>query len=159
MQNQEFYIKYLDNRPVGLKTHILNTNSFLWIQTLFTVGDLIGAFQGLANSPLASVFVGDLTLHFPDAFDRSALQEECFSSIDETDTSLDPGCLLCNLVSLALNSKQPLIIKSINNAGKGMFSIGLISKLILDLYRRLIMIGITYKISLVTLCRLMKHLQ
>ena len=91
MQNQEFYIKYLDNRPVGLKTHILNTNSFIWIQTLFTIGDLIGAFQGLANSPLASVFVRDLTLHLPDGFDRSALQEECFFSIDETDTSLDPG--------------------------------------------------------------------
>ena len=120
---------------------------------------MIDAYKTAVAPLLASTPIDELTLHLPDGFDRSALQVECFSSIDETDTSLDPGCLLCNLVSLESNSKQPLIIKSINNAGKGMFSIGLISKLILDLYRRLIMIGITYKISLVTLCRLMKHLQ
>lgn len=123
MQNQEFYIKYLDNRPVGLKTHILNTNSFIWIQTLFTVGDLIGAFQGLANSPLASVFVGDLTLHLPDGFDRSALQVECFSSIDETDKGLRSGLALTKLNGLGLTDLNPLIIRSKTDANQGILNI------------------------------------
>jgi hypothetical protein len=64
MENKQFYIKYLTNQPVGLKTHILINTTGLWVQTLFTVGDLIAAFQQLPNSPLAHAFVGDLTLHY-----------------------------------------------------------------------------------------------
>ncbi|KAL5035448.1 hypothetical protein RTP6_003141 [Batrachochytrium dendrobatidis] len=64
MENIPFYIQYLDNQPVGLRTHILNTNTFVWVQTLFTVANLVAAFQALPNSPLASAFVGDITLHY-----------------------------------------------------------------------------------------------
>jgi hypothetical protein len=83
MENKQFYIKYLTNGPVGLKTHILNTNTFEWVQTVFTVGDLVAgtrrlivAFQQLPNSPLASSFAGDIILHLPEAVCRSALSEE-----------------------------------------------------------------------------------
>ncbi|EGF79878.1 hypothetical protein BATDEDRAFT_89316 [Batrachochytrium dendrobatidis JAM81] len=61
MENKAFFVQYLDNQPVGLRTHILNTNTFVWVQTLFTVADLVAAFQALPNSPLAFAFVGDLT--------------------------------------------------------------------------------------------------
>jgi hypothetical protein len=88
MENKQFYIKYLTNGPVGLKTHILNTNTFEWVQTVFTVGDLVAgtrrlivAFQQLPNSPLASSFAGDITLHLPEAVCRSALSEDCFNRL------------------------------------------------------------------------------
>ena len=118
MESKEFYIKYLGNQPVGIKTHILITTTGIWVQSLNTVGDLIVAFQALANSPLANAFVGDINLHLPDGFDRSALSEDCFAS---DDGSLDPGCLLSALGSLGSKSKQPLIIKSKNNSDQGTF--------------------------------------
>ena len=40
---KDYYVKYNNHLPVAVKTHILNTKSFEWIQTLFTVGDLIAA--------------------------------------------------------------------------------------------------------------------
>ncbi|KAK6094058.1 hypothetical protein MT418_005875 [Batrachochytrium dendrobatidis] len=51
------------------------------------VGDLVAAFHGLPNSPLASAFVGDITLHLPDGVARSALTEDYFFSADSTDYS------------------------------------------------------------------------
>jgi hypothetical protein len=123
MQNQEFYIKYLDNRPVGLKTHILNTNSFIWIQTLFTVGDLIGAYKTAVAPRFDSTPVDELTLHLPDGFDRSALQVECFFSIDETDKGLRSGLALTKLNGLGLTDLNPLIVKSKTDANQGILNI------------------------------------
>ncbi|KAJ3330711.1 hypothetical protein HDU76_005022, partial [Blyttiomyces sp. JEL0837] len=62
----EYYIKYLTNQPRRLKTHVLNTNPFVWIQTLFTVTDLIFAFMVAAAPDLNSTPADELTLHLPD---------------------------------------------------------------------------------------------
>jgi hypothetical protein len=44
IENKEFYIKYLENSPVGVKTHFLNKLNGQWIKELYNVGDLIKAF-------------------------------------------------------------------------------------------------------------------
>ena len=114
-----FFIQYLNNQPVGLKTHILNTNTFERIQPLFNVGDLVAAYK--PNSLLANTPLELLTLHLPVGVGRTTLKEECFSSTDTTGTTLDPGCPL-SVLGL-YGSKNPLIIKSKNDAGKGILII------------------------------------
>jgi len=42
-ENRQFYVKYLGNQAVGLKTHVLITTTGQWVQNIFTVGDLIQA--------------------------------------------------------------------------------------------------------------------
>jgi hypothetical protein len=120
------YIQYQNNSPVPIYTSFgRGPQGSLPLEI---VGDLIAgtrrltvAFQQLPNSPLASAFAGDITLHLPDGISRSAsgVEEEYFANIDKTDTTLDPGCPLSTLGSLGTKSKEPLIIKSINDAGQG----------------------------------------
>jgi hypothetical protein len=112
MENKQFYIKYLTNGPVGLKTHILNTNTFEWVQTVFTVGDLLAAYKTVVAPLLDTSSLAQLTLHLPDDVAKSALSDDCFASVDENDTTLDTGCPLSALGSLGSKSKQPLNIKS-----------------------------------------------
>ncbi|KAK5664495.1 hypothetical protein QVD99_000034 [Batrachochytrium dendrobatidis] len=104
MENRQFYIKYLENQPVGLRTHILNTNTFVWVQTLFTVGDLVAAFQALPNSPLASAFVGDLTLH------------SVVDGVEMTYNSWEPITVLKTNGTVG---SSPLIIKSKSDVESG----------------------------------------
>ena len=113
-ENQKFYVKYLDNQAVGLKTHVLITATGQWVQNIFTVGDLIGAFQARPGSLLANTDAGLITLHLPEGVDKDFLEDDCFATVDETDTTLDPSCLLSDLVDLGSKSKRPLIIKSRN---------------------------------------------
>ncbi|EGF76249.1 hypothetical protein BATDEDRAFT_92895 [Batrachochytrium dendrobatidis JAM81] len=54
------YIQYLENTPVSLFTQKLPVPE----GEEPNISDLVAAFQALPNSPLASAFVGDLTLHF-----------------------------------------------------------------------------------------------
>ncbi|EGF82601.1 hypothetical protein BATDEDRAFT_86546 [Batrachochytrium dendrobatidis JAM81] len=62
MENERFYIKYLDYQPVEIETHF--NGELERKRPLDSVSKLIAAFQALPNSPLASAFVGDLTIHF-----------------------------------------------------------------------------------------------
>jgi hypothetical protein len=103
MENKQYYIKYLAN-TVGVKTHILNTNTFAWVQTLLTVGDLVAAFQALPNSPLASFFAGDLSLH------------SLSDGVETSYNSWDPLSVLGENGKLGTN---PLIIKSISDNDQG----------------------------------------
>ncbi|KAJ8330558.1 hypothetical protein O5D80_001535 [Batrachochytrium dendrobatidis] len=64
MENIPFYIQYLNNQPVGLRTHILNTNTFVWVQTLFTVGDLVAAVKQALPSKLGDIDPDELTIHY-----------------------------------------------------------------------------------------------
>ncbi|KAJ3004444.1 UNVERIFIED_CONTAM: hypothetical protein HDU68_005104 [Siphonaria sp. JEL0065] len=79
------------------------------------VGDVIAACameptQGLLGLPRNT----PLSLHPPLGVTRSdsELDDDCFLTVDESDTTLDPGCLLSSLGSLGVNSKKPLIIKA-----------------------------------------------
>jgi hypothetical protein len=79
------------------------------------------AFQARPGSLLANTDSGLITLHLPDGVSRSAsgVEEEYFASVDDTDTTLDPGCPLSAVDSLASKSKKPLIIKSDNDSAQG----------------------------------------
>jgi hypothetical protein len=98
MENREFFIKYLNYQPVGIRTHILNTNTFELIQTIATVGDLIGAYK-TAVAPLLDLFsTAQLTLHLPDG-------------------SAIPGNILLATIQETVGSYDvPLVIKSVNDA-------------------------------------------
>ena len=92
----EFYVKYKESQPVLVET-VYNNQGETRARPLTTVAHLVAAFQALPNSPLSSVFVGDLTLHLPSGVDRSALEEECFATADSTDTTLRTGLALTQL--------------------------------------------------------------
>ena len=68
------------------------------------------------SSKLGSYDVDQLSLSTTDGGthlqpDRTALEQDCFATVDETDSTLDPSCLLSDLVDLGSRSKRPLIIK------------------------------------------------
>ena len=108
MENKQYYIKYLNNGAVGMKTHTLIMTTGEWVQTLFTVGDLVSAF--FPNTPPNEL--GQYSLHLPDGVATSTLSENCFALTETSGTTLDPGCLISSLNSLGSKSKKPLIIRS-----------------------------------------------
>ena len=89
MENKQFYVKYLTNGPVGVKTHSLIMTTGVWVQTLFTVGDLVAAFFP-TKSPNE---LGQYSLHLPD------------------ETAIPGNTLLLDIQTLG-SYEQPLIIKS-----------------------------------------------
>ena len=119
MEYREFYIKYLDHQPVPID--ISYGRGAQGTLPLVTVAHLIGAFQALPNSPLANAFVGDIALHLPYGFERSALSKECFASDDANDITLRSGLALTQLNELGSDDFHPLIIKSMIDAAQGMF--------------------------------------
>ncbi|KAJ3381078.1 hypothetical protein HDU80_001933 [Chytriomyces hyalinus] len=59
MNEQVFWVKYQTNQPVKIRTHQFSTASGLWVETLFNVADVIGAFfSGVSPAEL-----GQYTLH------------------------------------------------------------------------------------------------
>jgi hypothetical protein len=114
MENKQFYIKYLTNQPIKVQTHYIGERDRR--RPLTDVGDLVAAYR--PNSLLANTPLELLTLHLPDDVARSALSEESFASVDKRGTTLDPGCPLSTLGFLGTKSKEPLIIKSKNDAGR-----------------------------------------
>ena len=117
MENKAFYIKYLDYQPVGLKTHILNTITFEWIQIITTVGDLIAAYQARPGSLLANTDSSLITLHF-------------ISNGEETTyNSWDP---LSQLGDNGTTGPNPLIIKSSNDSATFGSSDSLINRMVIQ---------------------------
>jgi hypothetical protein len=111
-ENREFYVKYLDNQAVAIDTSYgRGPQGSL---ALLTVAHLIGAFQARPGSLLANTDAGLITLHLPEGTAKDCLEEDCFANVDESDTTLDPGCPLSNFGSIGAKSKEPLIIKSRN---------------------------------------------
>ena len=109
MNNVNFYVKYLNNQPVKISTHI--TSSRVTREyPLQDVGDLIEAFQARPGSLLASTDSGLLTLHLPDGAGRSALVEDCFAVTDSTGTTLRSGLALTQLNGIGSDDLHPLII-------------------------------------------------
>ncbi|EGF78958.1 hypothetical protein BATDEDRAFT_90343 [Batrachochytrium dendrobatidis JAM81] len=62
MKNKAFFVQYLTNQPVEIETHF--DGELERKRPLNNISKLIAAFQALPNSPLASAFVGDLTIHY-----------------------------------------------------------------------------------------------
>ena len=112
MENREFYVKYLDNHAVGLKTHVLITTTGQWVQNIFTVGDLIGAVKEALAPLLNDTSIAELTLHLPEGVAKDSLEQDCFATVDESDTTLRPSLVLSRLNGLGLDDFNPLVIKS-----------------------------------------------
>ncbi|KAI8892148.1 hypothetical protein BC833DRAFT_533284, partial [Globomyces pollinis-pini] len=55
------YVKYLDNSPVGIKTHVFVKLKGEFTQHLFTIGDLIGAIKENYPNKLGKVDVDDIS--------------------------------------------------------------------------------------------------
>ncbi|KAJ8329323.1 hypothetical protein O5D80_002539 [Batrachochytrium dendrobatidis] len=62
MENIRFYIQYLHNQPVKIETHF--NGELERRRPLTDVADLVAAFRGLPNSPLADTPIDLLTLHY-----------------------------------------------------------------------------------------------
>src|SRR5690349_3660074 len=61
-KNITFYVKYGDEQPVGVETHFTLVGEERK-RPLATVAHLITAFQNLQGSPLANVFMGNISLN------------------------------------------------------------------------------------------------
>ena len=48
----------------------------------------------------------------PEGVAKDSLEQDRFANVDESDTTLDPGCPLSNLGYIGAKSKEPLIIKA-----------------------------------------------
>jgi hypothetical protein len=75
---------------------------------------LIGSVKQALSSKLGSVDLDELTLHLPEGVAKDSLAEDCFASVDLTDTSLRTGRVLSRLNVLGLDDRSPLVIKSRN---------------------------------------------
>jgi len=103
-EKMKLFIKHKDNIPVGIRIESLPDEP--------DVSDLIAVVRSSHLLQLGLVDVGPITLHLPEGLARSALNEDCFATVDENDTTLDPGCPLSSLGTLGSLSKKPLIIKA-----------------------------------------------
>ena len=115
MNNIEFFIKYLNNQPVVINTHINNERTALRAFPIETVAHLIAAY--FPETPPNEIAL--YTLHLPDGVTRAALQQDCFAATDSTGTTLRPGLPLTQLNGIGSDDVNPLIIKSTKDAGQG----------------------------------------
>ncbi|KAL5037071.1 hypothetical protein RTP6_004554 [Batrachochytrium dendrobatidis] len=94
MENQEFYIRYLDNQPVKIDIHVNNERTALRPFPLLTVSHLIAAYK-IATIPLLdNLSLAQLTLH------------------NALDGPVIPGNRLLTSIQYPLGTyEQPLIIK------------------------------------------------
>ncbi|KAJ3376866.1 hypothetical protein HDU84_009307, partial [Entophlyctis sp. JEL0112] len=100
-----FFVKYSGNQPVAIRTHQFVGTTGQWIQTLFNVADMIGAYR--LGSLLAETPRELLTLH---------------AVIDGVEgPALEPDLLLSDLTAgrtaksaLVIKSHNPLVIKAQN---------------------------------------------
>ncbi|KAJ3341878.1 hypothetical protein HDU83_006399, partial [Entophlyctis luteolus] len=86
----QFFVKYGDNYPVKIKTHY-DTQGTRREDPLSDVADVIGAVKQVLAPRFDSTPVDELTLHLPSGVPRSALDEDCFMTIYESDTTLRFG--------------------------------------------------------------------
>ncbi|OAJ38746.1 hypothetical protein BDEG_22651 [Batrachochytrium dendrobatidis JEL423] len=105
MENKAFYIQYLHNQPVKIETHF--NGELERRRPLTDVGDLVVAFQALPNSPLASTFVDELTLHY------------VVNGVETNYNSWDP---ISALGTNGTVGSSPLIIKANNSTRQGVAS-------------------------------------
>lgn len=109
--NKVFYIKYLDNQPFKVQTHLSGQQKMPI--PLNDVGDLITACTTDPSRRLLGLpeNYGPLTLHLPAGYDKTVLKEDYFY---EGSTAFRPGLRLKSLARKEIGSQDinPLIIKS-----------------------------------------------
>ncbi|KAI8891956.1 hypothetical protein BC833DRAFT_612966, partial [Globomyces pollinis-pini] len=93
-QNKTFYVQYLNNQPVGIKTHVFVQSKGEWIQNIYTIDELIGAS---CNEPTRRQIglpekLGPISIHST-----------------QTDNILKPSTKLSDL-SHGLDDDEPLIM-------------------------------------------------
>ncbi|KAJ8322477.1 hypothetical protein O5D80_000085 [Batrachochytrium dendrobatidis] len=97
MENERFYIKYLDYQPVKIETHF--NGELERKRPLTDVGGLVAAYKTAAIPLLASTFVGDITIHY------------VVNGVETNYNSWDP------IAALGTNGSydHPLIIRSLRD--------------------------------------------
>ena len=115
MQKSDLFIQFESKKVVKISTVYDSARKKREIQ-LQDVADLMGAFvsepyRQILGFP-ASISLADLSLCLPDGVPRWALNEDCFDTEDENDTSLRSGLALSLLGVHGSNDRQPLVIKS-----------------------------------------------
>ncbi|KAI8893004.1 hypothetical protein BC833DRAFT_569591, partial [Globomyces pollinis-pini] len=95
-QNKTFYVQYLNNQPVGIKTHVFvqSEGEWKWIQNIYTVDELIGAS---VTEPTRS------RIGLPEKLGPISIRTT------QTDNRLKPSTKLTDL-SHGLDDDDPLII-------------------------------------------------
>ncbi|KAI9349717.1 hypothetical protein BDR26DRAFT_798797 [Obelidium mucronatum] len=81
--NQDIFVRYLGNQPVGIRTHQLINATGVWAQTLFSISNVIRASTSDANRRLLGLpeDYGPLTLHaVVDGLEGPALESETLLS-------------------------------------------------------------------------------
>jgi predicted Ser/Thr protein kinase len=112
-ENRELYVKYLDNHAVAIDTSYgRGPQGSL---ALLTVAHLIGTVKQALAPLLNDTSIAELTLHLPEGVDKNSLEQDCFATFDESDTTLRPGLVLSRLNGLGLDDLNPLVIKSRND--------------------------------------------
>jgi hypothetical protein len=110
MENQVFWVKYLNYQPVLIKTHFLHGKKLE--EPLQYIFELINAFQRTQGSVLANTDPGLINIHLPVEFTRKDLNNpDAFVTEDEDDTALRPDFYLLSLGSIGSEYKKPLLIK------------------------------------------------
>ena len=127
-ENQTFYVKFKDNRAVGVETHIFVSKKGEWIQKIFSVGQLISAYKLTVAPRFASTPTDELTLHFPsDIYSAADKNDVDFSTLFESDVataSFSPPLLNSSKLSSPLFKRidelHPLIISNEEISNKSM---------------------------------------
>ena len=110
MQNNDFYIKYQQNQPVKISSHISSDRNGRKYP-LTDVADLVSAFQALPNSPLASSYSGLITLHLPMSNARASHTE-----YDSVGPVLAGNFPLINLAPETGTYENPLVIRAVSGS-------------------------------------------
>ena len=109
MENQIFFVKYLDYQPVEIETHHIGEEDRK--KTLTIVGHLITVFFPSVDL----VTLCQYTIHLPLDVDKYSLSKDCYYTDVKNGTTLHVGCKLSALGSIGSNPYQPLIIRSVND--------------------------------------------
>ena len=106
-ENVKFWIKYKNNQAFPVRYCLFYKNDLKWMQTLFTVSDLISAFFGTDR-------IAQYSLHLPDCCDKNDFPADFFFNyIDDSNLALD-NTLRLSVLAAELYSKRikkPLLIK------------------------------------------------
>ncbi|KAI8609099.1 hypothetical protein BC830DRAFT_882355, partial [Chytriomyces sp. MP71] len=96
MANQVFFVKYAENQPVAIRTHQFVIATGQWVQTLFNVADVIGAF-------------------FPGVTPAELGQYTLYAVVDGVESVLPGNQPLSSIPAVSYSFDNPLVIKSQND--------------------------------------------
>lgn len=117
MDNKAYYIKFQNDQPVGVDTHI-DAQLQRRVLPLAVVGDLVKAFLLIPGSPLANTYPGRISIHVPVGLASLEFSHDWF---DEGSDTLRSNLPLDRLTLLGQDYKLPLVIKTESTVSHGIY--------------------------------------